>query len=223
MSSSVSPASGQRLRHRVDRADAHDRGVDAGGREAHQPPERGQAEGRGALAGHHDQRGGAVAHLRRVAGGDGAVGGEDRLQPGHLGGVGVVADALVGLEGDLAHVGAAVALDDGEACGDRDHLVDEAPVALGGRGALVRAQAPRVLGVAVDVEALRDVLGGQAHREVDLRPVVGHRRVGREAVPDHRHEAHRLHPAGDDHVVRAGLHGLGGQRQRPGAPRRRSG
>ena len=223
MSSSADPGLGEGLRHRVDRPDAHDRRIDAGGREADEPPERAQSQGGGAVAGHHDQGGRAVAHLGRVAGGDAAAGCEHGLQPGHLGGIGVVADALVGVERDLADARAAVVIDVGQPRGDRHHLVEEASLALRGRCALVRAQAPRVLGVAADVEALGHVLGGQAHAEVDLRPVVGHGRVGREAVADHRHEAHRLHAAGDDDVVHAGLHRLRRQRQRLEARRRRSG
>ncbi len=128
---------GEGLGNGVDGADSHDRGVHAGGGEAHQPTERTQSQGGGALAGHDDHGGRAVAHLRRVAGGDAPAGGEHGLEPRHLGGIGVVADTLVGVERHLAGGRAAIGVDVGHVGANRHDLVGEAALSLGRRRAQV--------------------------------------------------------------------------------------
>src|SRR5690606_37407912 len=72
----------QRLLRRLDRAEAHDLGGEAGDTGGDDPGQRGQAELAGLAVAHDDQRGGAVVERAAVAGGDQPVGAEDRLQTG---------------------------------------------------------------------------------------------------------------------------------------------
>src|SRR5690606_8798179 len=72
----------QRLLRRLDRAEAHDLGGEAGDTGGDDPGQRGQAELAGLGVAHDDQRGGAVVERAAVAGGDQPVGAEDRLQAG---------------------------------------------------------------------------------------------------------------------------------------------
>ena len=64
------PGVSEHLPNRRDRADAETLRLDAGGREGDEAGQRRQAERLRARRGHDDDGGGAVARLRRVAGGD---------------------------------------------------------------------------------------------------------------------------------------------------------
>ena len=167
-------------------------------------------------------RGGAVVERAGVAGGDLAVGAEHRLQLGELLDGGAGAGAVV-----LGHDGAV-----GE--GDRRDLAVEEPTLLGGDGPLLRAGAPLVHLLAGDALGQHHVLGGLAHRDVDVGEAgrrlpgvgaagalgaaglgVGEGRVVRTGVGGAVEvAAHRLHAAGHEHVALAGLDGVGGHADR---------
>ncbi len=85
-------------------------GIAAGGGEGDEAGEAADAELRGAFGGHDDRGGGAVGGLRRVAGGDGAVGVEDGLEFGEGFERGVGARAFVYLEDGFGGVGLPVSL-----------------------------------------------------------------------------------------------------------------
>ena len=78
-----------------------------------------------------------------------------------------------------------------------DLVVEPAGVDRGDR-ALMAAQRERVLLLARDRRLARVVLGDQPGREVDVGIAVDQRRVRRDLVAAHRHQAHRLGAAGDD-------------------------
>jgi hypothetical protein len=122
-----------------------------------------------------EERGGAVVERRAVAGGDAAAGLEDGLELGELLEGAVATDALVG--GEAQRV-----LTFGLGDVDRDDLVVEPAIVLGGGGLLVAGEGPGVLIGAADVVAAGDVLGGDAervdavqalHRGVDHAPAEG--------------------------------------------------
>ena len=71
---------GQGPRGRLDRAETHDLGGERADPGRHDPGQRGEPELGGPGVGHDDDRGGAVVERAAVAGGDHAVGTEDRLQ-----------------------------------------------------------------------------------------------------------------------------------------------
>ena len=73
---------GQCLPGRLDRPVPHDLGGQGGESGGDDPGQRRDAELAGPGVGHDDQRGGAVVERAAVAGGDRAVGAEDRLEPG---------------------------------------------------------------------------------------------------------------------------------------------
>ena len=133
----------------------------------HDARQRRQAEFLGLGVAHDDHRGGAVVQRAGVARGDGAVGPEHRLE---------LADLLVGGAGR----GPSSVLTVG-AVGQRDRrdLALEEPALDGLLGAVLAAHAPVVLVLAADAGEDRDVLGGLAHRDVD----VGQRAVLARVVP----------------------------------------
>ena len=108
------------------------------------------------LLGHDDHRGGPVVQRARVAGRDLPARLEDGIQRGERLERGAPARPVVGIG----------------AVPGRDLAREEARV-LSGDGALLRALREAVHVLARDVPSLGDVLGGQAHRDVD----VGDRRV----------------------------------------------
>ena len=201
----------------ADGAHAHDLGRHADRREAHQPAQRLQAQLGRPLATHDHQRGGAVAHLRAVAGGDGTVEREGGPQPGERRCVAIAADPLVDIEGPSRDAGPPIGERRVDGL-DRHDLVGEAAGILGRCRALMRAQRPGVLVVAADAVAAGDLLGGQAHIHEHLWPLSGDRGPRCEVEADHGHETHRLHARGDDHVGDARRDRLRrqGQRLQPG-------
>ena len=60
------------------------------------------------------------------------------------------------------------------------------------------AQRERVLLLARDARLARVILGDQPGAQVDVRIAIDQRRVRRDLVAAHRHQAHRLGAAGDD-------------------------
>ena len=123
-------------------------------------------------------------------------------------------------DGELLHRRArprAVVLGDDRAVGqrDRDDLLVEVPALLRVDRAVLRDDRPLVLGLARDVAALGHVLGGQAHRDVDvvlrLRRAVEHR-VERDVRA--RRARHGLRAAGDVLVALAGLDRVEGHADR---------
>ena len=177
--------------HGADRADAHDLRLDAGDRRRDDPRPRLQAELLRARVAHHDDRRGAVVERARVARRDLAAGLERGLERGEL------------LERRLGP--RAVVLRD--AVPRRDLALEEAGLLRRDR-ALLRALREAVHVLARDVPALGDVLGRQAHRDVDVRD--------RRVVPEElRMELlavlrvavdlrDRLDAAGDERVALAG-------------------
>src|SRR5699024_1161136 len=127
----------------------------------HDAGERREAELLDLDVGHDHQGGGAVVERAAVAGVDGAVGAEDRLE---------LRDLLVGGAGPRAVVGGH---DGAVGHGDRGDLIGEVAALDGVDGAVLRAHAPVVLVLTGDAGHLGDVLGGLAHGDVD---------VGQEAV-----------------------------------------
>ena len=120
------------------------------------PRPRGQAELLGALGAHDEHGGRAVVERARVAGGDGAVGPEGRLE---------VAQDLH----RRARPRAVVAADLGAVLQrDGDDLAIEVAALDGVHRAVLRDHGPLVLLLAGHVAALGDVLGGQPHRDVDV-------------------------------------------------------
>ena len=120
----------------------------------HEPRPRGQPVVARVTAFGDEQRRGTVADLRGVRGGGAAVGGEDGAQAGHLLGVEVFADALVG--GDrFAVVVQWVAA-------QRHHLLGEASLDGGGVRSFVTAPAERVEVVAIEIEPGVHQLAGRA-------------------------------------------------------------
>ena len=125
--------------------------------------------------------------------------GERRLETGEALDGGVGADGLVAVE----HGHAAEVL-------DRDDRVVEVAVGPRLRGAVVRLGGVRVDVLAVPALDRGDQVGADA-----LRHEAGLERGGRvhrpgAAVAAHRHAAHRLDAAGDDQVLEARAHALGG-------------
>ncbi len=88
----------EQLLHRRERADAHDRRVDARRCEGAEVAERLEPERLGLLAAHHERRRRAVGERRAVAGGDAALGRERGLERGEPLERGVGARQLVALE-----------------------------------------------------------------------------------------------------------------------------
>ena len=177
------------------RADAHDPGLDARVAVAHQAAYRLQAVAAGVrAAGQHDG-GRRVVHAGGVPGGDRALLGERRAQPGHGLQADVLPEVLVGLELD----GLLLDLDlDGR------YLLVEVVRCRRGRGPAVALDRQRVLILAGDVVVVGHVLRRYAH-------VAGIPRVVQRA--DHRVDglgvAHPLAPAHVLQPVRATAHRLG--------------
>ena len=148
---------------------------------------------RGLRVGHDHEGGGAVVERAAVAGGDAAVGAEDRLELG---------DGLVGDAGARAVVGG----DDG-AVGQRDRRDLAGPEAVGDGllGEVLRADAELVHLLAGDALEQRQVLGGLAHRDVDVRHDV-RRRAGRPRRwhPRPPAESRARLGVGEQRVVRVG-------------------
>ena len=124
---------------------------------------------------------------------------KSRPEPGQRFGRGVAPRALVDIERHGPRGGRAVAGGGvGQVHRQRHDLVGETAGLDGGDGALVAAQREGVLRLARDLRLPRVVLGHQAGCQVDVRVAVHQRRVRRDLVPAHGHEAHRLGAAGDD-------------------------
>ena len=182
---------------------------------------------RGLGVAHHDDRGRAVVQRARVAGGDPTVRAERGLERRQLLELGVGAGTVVGRD-DRAAVGERI----------RRDLALEEPSRDRGAGALLRLERERVHLLAGHALDLGDVLGGLAHRDVDVgktrggRPValvavrprerpqrgVGELRVRRVrgvvGAPAAQEPAHRLDPGGDERVALAGPDRVGGHAQR---------
>ena len=125
---------------------------------------------------------------------------------------GVAPRPLVGGERDRPHRGAAAAVAVGglgDPHLDRDELFLEPSRVERGHRPLVAAQRERVLLVARDLRLAGVVLGDQPRREVDVGIVLHEAGVGRDLVPAHGNEAHRLGAAGDDGVGPAHHDALG--------------
>ena len=147
-----------------------------------------------------------------LAGGDDTVGLERGLELGQRLQARVGPDPLVGLELLLAPV---------DFDRDRDDLAVEASLVRGAGGALMTADAEAVEILTAEVPLLRDQLGRDAlgHQTADGLVTLHHLRTEREsrAVAQggaHRHAGHGLDARGDDDVVRAGDHTLGGKVRR---------
>ena len=198
-----------------DRADAHDRRVDAGVGVAGDLGQHRQAQGLGLAGAHQHHCGGAVVEGRGVAGGDAAVLLEGCTQAAEGFGRGAGARLLVTGEGDRV----ALALGNH----DRGDLGIEAAAFDGRRGTLLRLCGEGVLLGAVDAVLVGQVLRGDAHVVVvegvpqavgdhgidDLR--VAHAQAGACAGQNVGRQAHVLHAAGDDHFGIAAADRLHGQ------------
>ena len=123
-----------------------------------------------ALLAHHDDGRGAVVERARVAGGDAPVGAEHRLQTGETLERGAGPRAVV-LGDDLA-VGR----------GDGRDLTLEEPVLLRLDRAVLRQARELVHLLACHVAVVGDVLGGLAHRDVDVGEAFGRRPLRHAAV-----------------------------------------
>ncbi len=201
-----------------DGAGEHRDRVDTGQGEGVEPSPGGETEGLGLLLAHDQHGGSAVADLRRVAGGDHAVGFEGRLEVGQCLDGGAGADALVrcvefvGLD-EFAGLLVAGLGPDG------DDLVVEATLGVGPLGPLLAQGTEGVEVVARQAPLLGDDLGRDAlgHQPADVGIAQAHRLAEREAdVLDHGRgahgdHAHDLDAGGDDDVVGPGHHALGGE------------
>ena len=147
----------QRLARGRDRADAHDRRIDAGDGRRDDPGHRPQAELAGPVRLDQQDRGRAVVDARAVAGRDrAALGSEGGPQAGQR------LDGRVGARMLVAIDDERVALPLRDA--DRDDLVGEPAGLDGGHRALLALERECVLALARDAPALGHVLGGLAHR-----------------------------------------------------------
>ena len=183
---------GHRLLAGVDRAEAHDLGVEGRDAAGHDASDRVETHRLGLVGAHHQHGGGTIIERAGVAGGDGAVGTEHRGEGRDLLESGAGADAVI-----LRHQGAV-------GKGVRGDFALEEPAGEGGLGTVLRRNAPLVLALTADAGVLHDVLGGLAHRDVD----VGHA-GGR--LPTVGSAGRTLLGAGlgvgEDLVVRAGVGG----------------
>ena len=203
------PGPADRLRDRFERADAHDLGGDARQREARHPRQRRQAEVAYHLLGGQHRRGRTVGGLRRVARRHAAARAKHGAKFGQRFEARVGAGAFVHVEHErLLHPLPAVVAHVGDL--QRHDLVLEPPEFDGGEGALVALEREGVLGLAGDAPLGGDVLGGDAHRDVQLRIVGDDAGVGLEVKPGHRHHRHRLRAARHDHVGVPGGDGRAG-------------
>jgi hypothetical protein len=100
---------------------------------------------------------------------------------------------------------------------DGHDLVCEPPGVDRRERAVVAAQRVGVLLVARDAGFARVVLGDQPGAQVHVRILVHERGIGRDLVPAHRHEAHRLGAAGEHRAGEAAHDALGavGDRLQP--------
>src|SRR5260221_295670 len=144
----------QRLAARRDRAGAHDRRIDAGGRPGDDARKRLDAALLRLLRGHQHHRRRAVIDARRVASRDGAVLVEGGPQLGQRLHGRAVLRVFVVLNDDIALAPGDLNWND---------LVLEAPGFLRRLGARLRAHGELILLLARDLPALCDVLCGVAH------------------------------------------------------------
>src|SRR5215207_2109550 len=192
----------ERLARGRDRAGAHDRRIDAGGRPGGDAGERRQAALLRLLGRHQHHRGGAVVDAGRVAGRHRAILGEGGLQLADGLDRRAGADVLVLVDDGVAFPGL-----DGEG---RDLVLEPAGL-LRRLGLVLRGDGELVLVVARELPLRGDVLGRVAHvvavegvhqavlqHRVD-EPEVAHLGAGAH-VGGVRRLAHRLHAAGDDDV-----------------------
>ena len=183
----------ERLARRADRPDPHHLGRAARHRDALHPGERLEPVlVRVHLAAHHDRRR-PVGERGRGARGHRPVLEERGLQVRQPFQARLLADAAVAVD----------------ACGpdlDRHDLGAEASVGARRRGPPLALQRERLLLLARDLVALRDVLRGLAHAHVrgGIRLVQGG--VGQRVVSAHRHPRHRLDPGADEGVARVHPH-----------------
>jgi hypothetical protein len=187
-----------------DRAEAHDLRADRGHGGGDDAGARLEPEGLRALVGHHEHRGGAVVERAGVAGRDRAVGPERGLELGELLHRRARAGAVV-----APHLGAV-------GCRDRDDLGVEVAAVARRHGAVLRDHGPLVLRLAADLAALRNVLGGHAHRDVDVEQrALGAVELGVELPRVLGGEARdRLDAGGDVLVALAGLDRVEGHADR---------
>ena len=188
----------ERLAGRGDRRREHQDGVVAreGERDEAGAGPQTQAHGRAPL--HDQQRRRGIADLRRVARRDQPVRHESRLERGKLVHAGVGADAFVPAHGGSSAVPGWDR--------HRHDLRREAPVGGGARGPAMALQAPRVEIAAAQAPLLGDPLGADALRHETIVVAAHHptpERLARSMVERraHRHPRHRLHAAGNHHIV----------------------
>ena len=198
----------EQLLHGRRRADAHDAGFHAGGGHGHDARARREAMALGGVVAGDEQGGGAVVDARGIAGGDGARIAERGLQLGEL------------FEGRLG-TGVFVLADDRVALatldGDGGDLAGEEAGGLGSAGLVLATEREAVLGVAGDLELLRDVLAGlrhgigavhRLHQPVDEAPADGG--VVNLGSPGERFGGLALHERGAGHALdTAGQHEFG--------------
>ena len=169
MSSIVMPARVERLTAGLDRAEAHDLRVERRDARRHDAGERREAELVRLRVAHHEHRRGAVVERAGVAGGDLAVGAEHRLELASP-------STVVPARGPSSF---ATTVPSGSVSG----VISSLPEAVldVGDGALLRERRELVHLLAGDALALDDVLGGLAHRDVDVGQAL--RRRPRPAAP----------------------------------------
>ena len=196
------PGARQRLPDRGHRSDPETLRLHAGGGVGDESGERLEPGPLGPFPRRDHDGGGAVAHLRRVAGGHRALDVKRGPQAAEDLQRRIAARPFVGGEREGPHRRATVVAVRrlGHLYLERHDLVLEAPGVNRGERALVAAQGERVLLVARDPGLAGVVLGDEPGREIDVRIVLHQGRVRSDLVPAHRDEAHRLGPAGDDGV-----------------------
>ena len=165
------------------------------------------AERARAICGGHDDRCRAVARLRRVAGRHRTRDVKCRLQLGERLERRIPPRPFVHAEDRRR----ASAVDTNL---ERHDLVLEPAGVDSGDGLLVAGERERVLFLAGHCRLPGVVLGHEPRREVDVRVGIHQHRIGRDLVPSHRHEAHRLGSARDDDVGEPGHDSLCAVRDR---------
>ena len=161
-SSMVMPRPRKGLTGGLDRTESHELRLERGESRGDDPGERRDAELARTCVRHDHDRGRAVVERAGVARCHGAVLAEDRLELGELLEGGLATGTVV-----LGHSSATVGQFDGH-----DLAIEEAVVLRGDR-TLLAAQRESVHLLAADLLAGCDVLGGLAHRDVDVRVALG--------------------------------------------------
>ena len=204
----------QHLAHRRNRSDAEPLGLDAGRRECDEPAERRQAALAGPLARDDDDRGGAVARLRGIAGRHRAADVERRPKLRQRFARRVAARPFVDGESDFARLHAIAVLSIDEPRRDRHDLLGEPAAVDGGNRPLMALERKGVLLLPRDPGFSRVVLGDQTGAQIDVGIGIDQRGVRRDLVAAHRDHAHRLGSAGDDRRRRSAHDALRRKRDR---------